>query len=285
MKRRKQLSILLFAIFVAVNSLEAQQLVLWVKVNEGGNRQDSLVFGLAYRATYGIDTSFGEAEGPPGPPPDGGSAWWIDPRGGNYGVGIGDLWPKDIRQLTDMYRIIDTFEVEFTPYHGFQVTFYWPDRSVWNSGSSESDTWFDSLILHDGKTDGSVYNVDMSLTDSLHVVDSSVHTMLLYAYHSVLIFGIKERSAFIPLSSGLHQNYPNPFNPVTTIRFELPAKTVVNLGVYNLLGEKIRTLLFGEQNAGVHEINFDGSNVSSGVYFYRLQTRDVTLTRKLTILR
>ncbi|MGA2625093.1 MAG: T9SS type A sorting domain-containing protein [Bacteroidota bacterium] len=280
MKRRKQLSILLFVTFVVVNSLPAQfpyYKKTWLKVNEG-REQDSLIFGLCNLATYGMDTLLGEFEGPPStPPPDVGFAWWIDPRGGNYGVGIGDLFQKDIRRLTDEPQI-DTFEVEFRPDLGFQATFYLPDRSVW--------FWdFDSLILHDGLTNGSVYNIDISHAESLKVIDSSVHSMLVYAYSNSIVYGVKGKNVPIPATFSLRQNYPNPFNPVTTIRFELPAKSVVNLGVYNLLGEKIRTLLFGEQNAGVHEINFDGSNVSSGVYFYRLQTRDVTLTRKLTILK
>jgi hypothetical protein len=83
----------------------------------------------------------------------------------------------------------------------------------------------------------------------------------------------------------LEQNYPNPFNPSTTIRFGLPYKSQVSLIVYNTLGQQVATLVQGEQDAGYHEVRFDASGLSSGVYFYRLQAGTYIETRKLVMLR
>jgi Zn-dependent M28 family amino/carboxypeptidase len=83
----------------------------------------------------------------------------------------------------------------------------------------------------------------------------------------------------------LEQNYPNPFNPSTTIKFELPKSSDVRLGVYDMLGREVSVLVNERRNAGVHEVKFDASGLSSGVYFYRLQAGHFVQTRKLLFLR
>lgn len=88
----------------------------------------------------------------------------------------------------------------------------------------------------------------------------------------------------------LAQNYPNPFNPTTTIGFTVPEAVQVELKIYNLLGEEIRTLVNGAQTAGLHTAQWDGRNnagqlVSSGVYVYRLFAGDQVLSRKMMFLR
>jgi hypothetical protein len=89
----------------------------------------------------------------------------------------------------------------------------------------------------------------------------------------------------VPTEFALRQNYPNPFNPSTTIRFELPKTSHVSLTVYDVLGREVVMLVQDEKDAGVHEVRFDGSNLASGVYFYRLQAGDFVRTNKLVILR
>jgi hypothetical protein len=88
-----------------------------------------------------------------------------------------------------------------------------------------------------------------------------------------------------PEEFALLQNYPNPFNPSTTIRYGLPNRSHVSLTVYNTLGQQVALLQNGEQEAGYHEVKFDGSGLSSGVYFYRLQAGEVVQTRKLLLIR
>jgi len=89
----------------------------------------------------------------------------------------------------------------------------------------------------------------------------------------------------VPKVFQLSQNYPNPFNPSTTIRYGLPQRAQVSLKVYNTLGQLVTTLVNVEQGAGYHEVKFDGSNLASGVYFYRLQAETYVETRKFLLLR
>lgn len=89
----------------------------------------------------------------------------------------------------------------------------------------------------------------------------------------------------LPRVFALEQNYPNPFNPSTTIRYALPHKSDVHLIVFTVLGQQVVTLVRCEQEAGYHEVRFDGSNLPSGVYFYRMQAGGYLETKKLLVLR
>jgi len=79
----------------------------------------------------------------------------------------------------------------------------------------------------------------------------------------------------LPKAFALQQNYPNPFNPSTTIEYELPKASEVRLSVYDMLGREVSVLVNERMDAGVHEVKFDGSNLASGVYLYRLQARQI----------
>ena len=92
-------------------------------------------------------------------------------------------------------------------------------------------------------------------------------------------------SATPPSAFHLAQNVPNPFNPTTQIRFDLPAAGPVELSVYNLRGELVRTLFAGELPAGSHRLAFDGSALASGVYLYRLQAKDFSAVRKMLLTK
>ncbi|APF17036.1 FG-GAP-like repeat-containing protein [Caldithrix abyssi] len=83
----------------------------------------------------------------------------------------------------------------------------------------------------------------------------------------------------------LEQNYPNPFNPVTNIKFYLPKAEKVELTVYNMLGQKVATLVNENLNAGYKTVTFDASNLASGVYVYVLKAGDVKLSKKMTLLK
>jgi N-acetylmuramoyl-L-alanine amidase len=91
--------------------------------------------------------------------------------------------------------------------------------------------------------------------------------------------------AALPTSFELHQNYPNPFNPVTVISYQLPVVSDVKLVVYDVLGQEVAELVNGRQVPGKHEARFDGSDLASGVYFYRLEAGSFVGTRKLMLLK
>ncbi|MGB5529149.1 MAG: T9SS type A sorting domain-containing protein, partial [Ignavibacteriaceae bacterium] len=88
-----------------------------------------------------------------------------------------------------------------------------------------------------------------------------------------------------PKEFALFQNYPNPFNPSTTIKFALPEKTNIALSVYNSLGEKVADVFSGELGEGYHEIEFTASNLSSGIYFYRLESEKFVSVKKMIIIK
>jgi hypothetical protein len=91
-----------------------------------------------------------------------------------------------------------------------------------------------------------------------------------------------------PLEFSLFQNYPNPFNPATTITYEIPmelAGAAVQLKVYNLLGKEVASLIDKPQPTGIHNVSFDGSRFASGVYFYKLQTGDLCITKKMLLVK
>ncbi|MBD3168427.1 MAG: T9SS type A sorting domain-containing protein, partial [candidate division Zixibacteria bacterium] len=91
--------------------------------------------------------------------------------------------------------------------------------------------------------------------------------------------------AELPSEFKLHGNVPNPFNAQTRIQFELPDASEVNLSVYNLGGQKVATLVDGYREAGVHNIKWDASSYSSGIYFYKLSAGDKVVTRKMSLLK
>ena len=88
-----------------------------------------------------------------------------------------------------------------------------------------------------------------------------------------------------PANFGLTQNYPNPFNPTTIINYQLPRNSFVLLEVFDMLGRKVRTLVNEKEYAGTHSVRVNGSNLASGVYFYRLQADRYVDTKKFVLLK
>ncbi len=99
------------------------------------------------------------------------------------------------------------------------------------------------------------------------------------------IIGLHKINQCIPSSIDLAQNYPNPFNPNTNIEFDLPKSTFTKLIIYDITGREIETLVNEELKAGSYKVNFDGSKLSSGVYFYKLLTNKYTLSRKMILIK
>jgi hypothetical protein len=89
----------------------------------------------------------------------------------------------------------------------------------------------------------------------------------------------------VPLGFALEQNYPNPFNPTTTINFSLGKPSQVKLVLYNVLGQKMLTIIDRRMNAGAYAIPFDASKLTSGIYFYRLEAGDFSSQRRMVLIK
>ncbi|MEW5995466.1 MAG: FlgD immunoglobulin-like domain containing protein, partial [Candidatus Zixiibacteriota bacterium] len=102
--------------------------------------------------------------------------------------------------------------------------------------------------------------------------------------------GAVVKATEVPADYALNQNYPNPFNPTTEIGFTLPTALEVKLEVFNLLGQRVKTLVDGRLDAGAHTVSWNatddaGRPVSSGVYFYRIQAGDFIEAKKMMLLK
>jgi len=112
-----------------------------------------------------------------------------------------------------------------------------------------------------------------------------------YKLTNYLIVGVKEENKNIPTKFTLSQNYPNPFNPSTTIKYSILGSvgtlraTSVQLKIYNTLGQEVSTLVNKVQSAGNYEVQFDARNLTSGIYFYRLETNGFVKSQKMILLK
>jgi len=100
-----------------------------------------------------------------------------------------------------------------------------------------------------------------------------------------VVTSIKTNSTFAEDKYLLEQNYPNPFNPITTISYYIPEDSPVKLDVFDILGNKLSTLVNGTKKEGYYSLQFDAKSLSSGIYFYRLQGKDFVSTKKLILLK
>ncbi|MFA7228407.1 MAG: T9SS type A sorting domain-containing protein [Melioribacteraceae bacterium] len=101
----------------------------------------------------------------------------------------------------------------------------------------------------------------------------------------VLVTGVESDTDVIPSTYTLDQNYPNPFNPSTTIRFTTPEAGFVSMKVYNLIGQEVASLINREMSAGIHTVNFDASKLTSGIYFYSINSGKFSATKKMILMK
>ena len=141
----------------------------------------------------------------------------------------------------------------------------------------------DIVPLQGFARNGGIYGV--AANDSIVVVCDIFGGVWILRANTVTSIASNRVASGIPTMYELAQNYPNPFNPITTIRYGLPRRSDVSLVVYNVLGQKVGTLVRQAQKAGYYEVKFDGSSLSSGIYFYCLRVGNSVLTRKLLLVR
>ncbi len=153
-------------------------------------------------------------------------------------------------------------------------------NDLWEYDPS-SDSW---LRLEDLPGAGRFEAVGMSDGEKGYIVtgqtdDGYVKELWSYSVET----GITE--ALLPETSVLYQNYPNPFNPATQIRFALTKIAEVKLDVYNISGQKVAELANRTLNAGNHAVDFDGSGLNSGLYYFTLEVDGYAITRKMVLTK
>ncbi|MFZ1289659.1 MAG: two-component regulator propeller domain-containing protein [Melioribacteraceae bacterium] len=156
-------------------------------------------------------------------------------------------------------------------------------------------TQFDGLTKFDGTnwTNFSYWNSGLSSDDIMSLAFDKFNNLWIGTNNSISVFkegGIvlstQEKDVMkMPTNFILKQNYPNPFNPSTTIEYSIPQKSQVTIKIYDLLGREITTLINEEKPVGNYFVKFDGGSLTSGVYFYRLQSNTFSQTRKLILLK
>ena len=120
-------------------------------------------------------------------------------------------------------------------------------------------------------------------------VDLEFGDVILAGHHGQAIAAevhpISVKSGIMPEEFALSQNYPNPFNPETRIAFSLPRDSRVELSIYNVLGQKVATLINTEMSAGQHGVTWMADSVPTGVYFYTITAEEFTATKKMILLK
>ncbi|MCH7496045.1 MAG: T9SS type A sorting domain-containing protein [Candidatus Marinimicrobia bacterium] len=197
------------------------------------------------------------------------------------------------------------FEIAYDP------TIISADSVIFNTSPTAISDWKKEFNLIDGKisialagtdsvlTDINIANLTFMISEVATSGDSSVVQFEnLYVNEGtptasgrdgmikVLVVGITELlDNSIPQSPSLDQNFPNPFNPVTTIEFSVPRSGDVSLIIYNANGREIERMVDGEMSAGRFTSVWNATELASGIYFYRLQTGEFVLTRKMVLLK
>jgi len=237
--------------------------------NAGAVNTGTIYFGGHRTATYCKDTvtladgvtKIMEEEQPPPPPSNIFDVRFVDNRSG-VGKCLGEGTLINFTQWSTTGPRVDTFKVRLQAGDpDFPMTLTWP---------SGLNAYYSSL--HVIESGGAAQNVDMLANTSLQLDDNSVLYVKIIA--NVLINGVKPEEG-IPETFGLNQNYPNPFNPTTTMTFSVPMKSNVDISVFNILGQKVKSLVSESVVAGNYSVVWDGTQESgvmaaSGIYFVKM---------------
>ncbi len=162
---------------------------------------------------------------------------------------------------------------------GWMVEPY-PYVQIWNTTDGGANWTKQDERPAETRVDDGIY-----FLDSLHGWMVGTEGMVLHTSNGGVSTGVEKGGTAIPRQFGLFQNHPNPFNPSTSIRYEMPGKRFVTVKVYDLLGREITTLVNETKPPGIYEVNWNASNVVSGVYFYIMRAGHQSITRKMLVIR
>ena len=226
-----------------------------------------------------------------------GYAVWYDPRSCNY-RNMGSYFPDfayklspssdsinavngQIDLLADipavkLYTDTVKFSTTISPNPGGSLTVSYPDGSILPSPTGTRRVRLNASGLTPG-----AYTVTV-IAEGPNGTPVHRRTATIHASNSVV--GITNNTS-APEKFELLQNFPNPFNPTTRINYALAKNTNVKLSVYNAAGKLVQTFNKGLQSAGRYFVDFNGEGLSSGVYYYKLETEYFTETRKMLLIK
>jgi len=187
------------------------------------------------------------------------------------------------------WETIDATTVfEFEQNIPYWVKFYMYENNfkmkIWEGElDDEEDGWMldetvDSARVSGTFTQFAVMSSDPEATDYVELDNIVVRTTGTHV-------DVEEESIVLPSKYELMANYPNPFNPTTNIQFALPANSNVKLTVVNALGQVVAELVNGELSAGIHDVSWNATNMTSGIYFYTIQADNFVQTRKMLLIK
>jgi len=197
-------------------------------------------------------------------------------------VGLKLLYPKVAANLSlldhALYVYVGTRE---------EVKYQFLNGTLYQSSSDRTYDW--SVVASAGPfnlSPGGGQRVAFAVLGGWNLSDLEFNADQAQALYDSLTSGIEERGETkLPTSYELYPNYPNPFNPLTEITYSLPKASKVNLTIYNILGQKVATLIDGNQKTGTRSVRWDAKGLSSGIYLCRLKAGEYSKTIKMILLK
>lgn len=273
---------MLSAVCMNLSFAQSDRVTVEFIVQDNGGKIDTLIFGVGKGATYCIDAAFGEVEQPPKPPTGVFDARFVDNRtGGGACLGQGLVTNYQNWFTT---AVIETARVSFQPGDGgYPFTFTWP------AGLS---THFNTLTLKSNEG-----TVDMLTETTTQITDPDVITARIIA--TAKPNAVDREGELFPQEFGLQQNFPNPFNPTTTVKFSIEKRAFAEIAVYDILGQKVSTLVSEDLTPGYYNVTWNGTNergmaVATGAYYIRMnasfqnsegQNEQFTELRKILLMK
>ncbi len=189
-----------------------------------------------------------------------------------FGDGTGTKFRFAVRDATNAIEVSEWYPIDWI---GWKLV-------NWDMANDPVISWFNG----NGVLDNPLYLDSYQLTyEPGNVNVGEIYFDDLNVVNKTTVGVDDEEVPGMPSTYSLEQNYPNPFNPSTEIRFGIPQSGLVRLEVYNLLGQKIVTLVNQYMNSGFHTVNFNAEDISSGIYVYTLSVNDFVTSRKMILLK
>jgi hypothetical protein len=257
------------------NDIKTNSISNWfvnVSASIDNSSDNMLQFGVNSNATDDFDAKYDLAKAPVSPSPDALETYFMH----NNWSSLFTKYQSDIKAAFTAPQTGKSWQFRmFSKKAGNLIL-------TWNNILSE--------IPEEIRNNFNFYLTSPSIPGAVNML-SSVSCSMQAAANSEYIFNINASPTGISdngnkvYSFDLMQNYPNPFNPSTSISYSLPKDGMVKLEVFNMLGQKVGTLVQDYQRAGNHEVRFDASGLSSGAYYYRITTNGNSLTRKMILMK